>query len=367
MFTHVYFGEHFVFLHFFFLFIRLCLILRQWTTKHPNMKTQEGEDIDKPFIEKDWIGRGKIYNRTTLPAFVTIAMSDIVEIPRNIASNQLPAANLSIPDFLAFDLPRISSELISSKAAVWFNAEPPNTPMYNSLLRRSIPSPEFLKQIDNAFGQAWFDGAKSVVDQRFNDGKDRLPLWIISYWKEVARCHALCSLWKTSISWLNQEQSRGKTSPDLIQQVHQSLRKISWNGQMSYCRGVLYTPDLARFLGTAWLSDNHINMMIEELTKDHPKPNTKIADLLQFADQITKVHEKLALPESRRKKTSLWKYEQEVKEGRLEKLYFPLHINETHWIAGMIDFKNHTFLFGMSNTISNKMPKLKFKVRRFVI
>ena len=93
MFTHVYFGEHFVFLHFFFLFIRLCLILRQWTTKHPNMKTQEGEDIDKPFIEKDWIGRGKIYNRTTLPAFVTIAMSDIVEIPRNIASNQLPAAN----------------------------------------------------------------------------------------------------------------------------------------------------------------------------------------------------------------------------------------------------------------------------------
>ena len=41
---------------------------------HPKMTTQEGEDVDKPFIEKDWIGRGKIYNRTTLPAFVTIAI-----------------------------------------------------------------------------------------------------------------------------------------------------------------------------------------------------------------------------------------------------------------------------------------------------
>jgi hypothetical protein len=313
------------------------------------MTTQEGEDVNKPFIEKDWIGRGKIYNRAILPTFITIAKSKVTEIPQNVTFTHLPKANLSITDFLAFDLLHMSSELISSKTAVWFNLEPPNTPMDNALLKRSIPSPEFLKQIEDASGQAWFDGAKSVVDQRFNDGKDRLPLWIISYWREVARCHGLRSLWKTSISWLDQEKSKGKTSPELIQQVCQSLEKISWNGQMSYCRGAIYTPELARFLGTAWLSDNHINMMIEELNEDNPKQKTKIADLLQFAHQISTVHEKLALPESRRKKTPLWKYEQEVKEGRLEKLYFPLHINDTHWIAGMIDFKNRMFLFGMSD------------------
>jgi hypothetical protein len=87
------------------------------------MTTQEGEDVYKPFIEKDWIGQGRIYNTTTLPAFVTIALSNVVEIPPNIASTQLPELNLSITDFLAFDLPRVSSELISSKTAVWFNAE----------------------------------------------------------------------------------------------------------------------------------------------------------------------------------------------------------------------------------------------------
>ena len=317
------------------------------------MTTHEGEDFSKPFIEKDWIGAGQIYNMTTLPMFVIIARSKVTEIPQNVTSAHLPEPNLSVIDFLSCDLPRVSCELISSKTAVWFSSEPPNIPMDSASLRRSIPSPEFLQQLEDASGQAWFDGAKSVVDQRFNDGKDRLPLWIISYWREVARCQRLCSLWKTSMSWLDRENLSAKVSPGLIQQVRQTLGKISWNGQMSYCRGTIYTPELAKFLGTAWLSDNHINMMIEELTKDLQnlsKPNIKIADLPQFAQQIGMVHEKLALPEPRRKKSPLWKYEQEVKEGHLEKLYFPLHINDTHWIAGMIDFKNHTFLFGTSSS-----------------
>ena len=255
------------------------------------MATREGEEVDKPFIEKDWIGRGKVYDATRIPIFVIMARSKAAEIPHNVISVQLPKTSLSVTEFLSCELPRVSSELISSKASVWFNPQPPNIPMDSTLLRRSIPSPIFLKQLEDASGQAWLDGAKSVVDQRFNDGKDLLPLWIISYWMEVARCQELHTLWKTSMSWLDREQLRGKVSPELIQQVRQLLGKISWNGQMSYCRRTIYTPDLTRFLGTAWLSDNHVNMMIEELTKDlenDPKPNIKIADLPQFAEQLAK-------------------------------------------------------------------------------
>ena len=77
----------------------------------------------------------------------------------------------------------MSSELISIKTALWFNSELLNIPMDSTLLRQSIPSPDFIKQLEDASGQAWFDGAKSVVDQWFNDGMDHLPLWIISYWE----------------------------------------------------------------------------------------------------------------------------------------------------------------------------------------
>jgi hypothetical protein len=157
------------------------------------MTTQDIEDIDQPFIEKDWIGRGQIYidNTTTIPTFVIIARSKVAEIPQNVTSTHLPMANLSVMDFLSCELPRVSSELISSKTAVWFNPETQNIPVDSALLSWSIPSPEFIKQLEDALGQAWFDGVKSVVDQRFNDGRDCLPLWIISYWREVARCQGL--------------------------------------------------------------------------------------------------------------------------------------------------------------------------------
>ena len=309
------------------------------------MTIREGEDIDEYFFEKDWIGRGKIYDQTKLPAFVTIAKSKVLEIPQSLAI-PFPKATLSVEDFLTYDLPRVSAELISIKTDLWFSIDPPKTLVDNAILSRWIPSLEFLSQLEKSFGQAWFNGAKSVVDPRFNEGRDRLPLWIITYWREIAWCKELQSIWVASMSWLDREESKGKTSLELIQNVRQLLGELSWNEKMSYCRGTTSTPELARFLGTAWLSDNHIDMMIEELVnvlEFDPKSKAKIANLSQFAEPIGRIHEKR---ESQRKKTLLERYEEEVKEGRLEKLYFPLHVSNAHWIAGMIDFKNRTFLFG---------------------
>jgi hypothetical protein len=74
------------------------------------MTTQEGEDINEPFIEKDWIGQGRIYNATTIPTFVILARSKVAEIPQIVTSAQLPNTNLSVTDFLSCELPRVSSE-----------------------------------------------------------------------------------------------------------------------------------------------------------------------------------------------------------------------------------------------------------------
>jgi hypothetical protein len=115
------------------------------------MTTQEGEDIDKPFIETEWIQRGRIYNKTTIPIFVFLARSKVTEIRQHISSTQLSKTNISISDFLSCELPRVSSELISSKTSLWFNPEPPNIPMDSTVLRRSVPSPDFLKELEDAF------------------------------------------------------------------------------------------------------------------------------------------------------------------------------------------------------------------------
>ena len=311
----------------------------------------EIDDVDESFVEKEWIGKGRKYDWAELPAFVTNARREIMAIPQNFYQGSgLPNPNISVIEFLSKNLPHISAELIHSKTNTWFSTNEPNIG-YDILLSRSVPSGDFIKKLDAASGQAWFDGAKSVVDHRFNNGRDRLPLWIISFWKEVARCQGLQSLWNESISWLDREGSRskGKTPPELIQQAQKLLGSVAWDSRMSFCNGMVSTPELAKFLGTYWLSDEHINMMVEELLLDlnnNPKHKVQLVSL-SFVMEISRVHEKLKLSDSAKKKTWLWKFEQQVKEGDLEKLYFPLHIRQTHWVAGMIDFKRRTFSFGM--------------------
>ena len=117
------------------------------------MSIQEGEDVDEPFFERDWIERGKTYDKTKLPAFVAIAESKVLEIPPSLAI-PIPKATLSVKDFLTFDLPQVSAELISTKTDLWFNTDSPKTLVNNEILSQRIPSPEFLSQLEKSFGQA---------------------------------------------------------------------------------------------------------------------------------------------------------------------------------------------------------------------
>ncbi|PPQ73525.1 hypothetical protein CVT25_012435 [Psilocybe cyanescens] len=142
-------------------------------------------DDDEFFKEEEWIGKGKKYDWEKLPGYVTSAKNTSLKIPETFLHHaQLPQSNLSVADFLLFKLPQLSSEIISSKTSTWFSADKPTT--NNILVSRPVPSPDFINNLKAAYGQAWLDGAQSIVDQCFNDGTDHLPLWIISFWKAVA-------------------------------------------------------------------------------------------------------------------------------------------------------------------------------------
>lgn len=105
------------------------------------------------------------------------------------------------------------------------------------------------------------------------------------------------------------------------------------------------TYHLTRFLGTRWLSDDNINMMVEELQDElGGRLDISVADL-NFTAALQDIKAKFALPLEKRKKTLLGQYELRIKSGTLQKLYFPLYVNENHWVAVEIDF---TFSFGKS-------------------
>ncbi|KAJ6522433.1 hypothetical protein DFH09DRAFT_1421922 [Mycena vulgaris] len=244
------------------------------------------------------------------------ALADILKLPASQAA-LFPDRDMPITDFLALPLPRESAAFVLTTPAIWFSDDEPTADI-DTVKTRSIPSQTFLKILTAHVGQAWFDGAKSIVDPRFNDGHDRLPLCVLTFWKEMAGVSQDQIMWGKSHDWLKTELGK-KTTPD-----------VDRNALMA----ALALFELAMAFG-------HIDMMMADLAAraaaDKDLAGTVIIAPLHFSRAIQDGAKK----KSYKKKDTplLSRYAEHIKNTEPAKLHFPLHIDGNHWIAGAIDFK----------------------------
>ena len=300
-----------------------------------------------PFIEKDWIGIGKQYPKTNTPHEVQWAKEERLEIPELVHLKHIPAPNLPVTQFLTYELPPQSAEIITTKAQSWFHRDLPTNNIHE-LLKRPIPPTAFLRDLETEFGQAWFNGAKSIVDHRFNNSTERFPLWVLTFWRKLSEMVTTQSNWRKGCQWLDNEENRTRDVPtiDAIRAARQILASLGWNVDLTYLRRTVTSAHLATLLGTMWLNDDHIDMMMEELSKEVASDpvlvkKTIIAKLL-FAQQVLHAKGKY----TRKNALLLCRYEKHIKDNNTEELYFPINVNANHWIAGCIHFKRRTISFG---------------------
>jgi hypothetical protein len=105
----------------------------------------------------------------------------------------LPDKALSIVDLLKYTLPIKRTALVLSQASEAYSHVEPNEDS-NVLATRPVPPKDYLDKLETTFGQAWFDGARSIADTRYKDS--RLPLLALGHdllegnfygdWKEGA-------------------------------------------------------------------------------------------------------------------------------------------------------------------------------------
>jgi hypothetical protein len=152
---------------------------------------------------------------------------------------------------------------------------------------------------------------------------------------------------------LDSEEDKTKDLPtiDAVCAARKILSSIGWNVPLTYLQSTVNSVHLAKLLGTMWLNDDHINMMMEELSKEvafNPGLTRKvIIAKLSFAQQVLNVNGEY----TRKNAPLLCRYEKHIKDNDTEELYFPIHINMNHWIAGRIRFKSRTISFGTFSLI----------------
>jgi Ulp1 protease family, C-terminal catalytic domain len=106
---------------------------------------------------------------------------------------------------------------------------------------------------------------------------------------------------------------------------------------MKFENGNTTTFDLSYFLGTNWFTDEHINMMIQTIScrlEESPKGKRTIVAPLAFSLAITNLKLKEGV-----KHALLDRYKRRIEEHRATHLYFPLNVNQNHWVTGVVDFE----------------------------
>ncbi|KAJ2979226.1 hypothetical protein NUW54_g11171 [Trametes sanguinea] len=162
-------------------------------------------DIQARWDPSDWIGRGLAYPANDTPAVVLAGRRLALAIPSRY-EGLLPHPELSIDAFLEAHLPTQRSGLVSSTSMELFSKDAPNEDLAK-IVHRPIPPSRVLKTLQQTFGQAWFDGARSVVDPYYK--RSRLPLYAVSYWLELDRAIVKRAEWEACDQWLQKKSYPG--------------------------------------------------------------------------------------------------------------------------------------------------------------
>ncbi|KAJ7783921.1 hypothetical protein DFH07DRAFT_727673 [Mycena maculata] len=249
----------------------------------------------------------------------------------------IPGPNLPVTEFLKLPLPQNSSGLIFSKPGEWFSKDAPTVTLA-SLLTRPIPSREFLDILTKHAGQAWFDGSTSILVSVLLDQR----------------------MWQKSRDWIQTELKKphlDAVDEEALMAANLLLDTLGWDTKI---HGSWTTLDLALILSHAWLTDDHIDMMMADLSAclaaDPELAAKVIIAPLAFSIAITGAKNNTY---HRKDSTLLARYEEHIKSNALKQLYFPLNIHANHWITGLVDFEQGLIGTGDSR-IGKSLPPRKF-------
>ncbi|KAF8328951.1 hypothetical protein F5887DRAFT_1287968 [Amanita rubescens] len=294
------------------------------------------------------MGQGKGKPPSPLPIEVVLTRQKELSLPEAAAA-LLPPAHTPIDQLTQFNLPQVSSGFIMYKANKWFSEEEPNIDI-KTLRHRPIPNEVFLRELDSALDQLWLGGARSVIDQRAGDDKERLPLWVLTYWKKMAYAIRTQKAWMRSCGWLSRQQLQDTDEErlDIYTRASELLGSVGWDAQLTCLRSTVTISQLQPFLSTAWLSTDQMDIMVEQLNEraqeHYPDVASKVLIVpLIFASTLSASNQLAQL-----KTGSLLHFEKIIREQKIEKIYFPANLGGHHWISGCINFGDGSVSFGDS-------------------
>ncbi|KAJ7291984.1 hypothetical protein C8J57DRAFT_1212398 [Mycena rebaudengoi] len=228
------------------------------------IRNDDEEDLDLAALwdPAHWIACGKRYS--DLPPIVEVARRNVVQTPTSI-QRLLPPKSISILQLLCFDLPPVVDDELAMDIdhETYSDTEPTSDLDIAEILAfLALHNRRMLNQIVDTFGQAWFDGKKSI-SVSFNP-EVVYPFWVLTYWGTMLDACEARDKWVVAQSWLGRT---GKTEEEkaMKQTVLGLWSAAPWGGSLRDLGGLM-SLDLANFFSSDYLSGGIVNAMLTVLS-----------------------------------------------------------------------------------------------------
>ncbi len=323
------------------------------------------------FKPDEWIKKGKMWSK--VPPLVRCATTQALAIPPSIHSELFPDGT-SLRGLINFRMPAfqpeaqgnshldIRSRFLSAEASHNLGAL-----TISQLHRLPVPDIKTIQRLYDESRQAWLDGMCSVQYSHLSKGGKTctlFPLFVVSYWKELAEMKNPRGRWLQCSDWLSKQlnQSRFPERRAAAEEACTHLQALQWNGTQDIS-DVAPVHGLYRLLGKSWLSSSQINSKLHLLSERAIMDTGLLAAMRFESCEFTNI----VLREYRGKDKQAYgdKWLKSVgglvAEGRTMLTIMHLgHVDGTpHWTAMVVSGKEKTILY--RDSLGGEIePELKY-------
>ena len=264
--------------------------------------------------------------------------------------HHLPDNNLSVLTFLAYDLP-----LLDHVTGTQFMR-------LEKYLCQSLPNSENMEEIF-CLPSLPIDTIKALAQQIRNNpditsiqcphspssGGKRFPLWVIPYWIHLHDIYETKATWKLAVSRLRNRIETEDHTSDLLHQAFNALSYTPWAGRIEGGERYIDSPLLSMLFTDAWLTDEHVAVMLDLLKEDLCKEGVIRQMLVEeptFFQCLIAAYDDRACYTTDRSYAWLRKKGEDLAAGRTGPLVSIPNKGGVHWIALVIDFEDRIIHYG---------------------
>ena len=305
-------------------------------------------------------------NLDGIPPFTRRAIKKFLTVPTKVHTTLLPHEHLSLYELADFKLPPQKVPTIND--AVYLSDEEPSDlseAMLQKLRYLPIPNTTTIQLLVKASSIACANGARSLrYGHLSTETATAFPIWVVTLWKEFLDAQQIVAKWSICKDWvLSQQQQRKSTKIRTLADEASSLMTVLPYGVLrpSGLSDASPIHELSRYLGTNWLSEVHVNDLLEVLRRE-------VVSFGKHATQVegTPLTDKIVTAYNLRKKkvyaidqTYAWIRmigDELVQKGStlITAVYLGTITNAKHWVPLIISDGGATINYG--DSLSEPIP-----------